>query len=66
MIVCPVCGDKRCIHAVNHEAPCAKADIYAHKAWVERLMLRSQRAPESGLPDVISMVALGAWEAPSG
>jgi hypothetical protein len=36
MIVCPVCGDKRCVHAHDHEAPCAKADIYAHNAWVER------------------------------
>jgi len=38
MIVCQVCGDKRCIHALNHEAPCAKEDIYAHNAWVERNM----------------------------
>lgn len=35
MIVCPVCGDKRCVHAIDHRAPCAKADIYGHNAWVE-------------------------------
>jgi hypothetical protein len=38
MIVCSVCGDKRCIHALTHEAPCAKADIYGHNAWVDRHM----------------------------
>lgn len=38
MIVCPVCGDKRCVHAKYHEAPCAKANIYEHNAWVERNM----------------------------
>lgn len=36
MIVCPICGDKRCVHAYTHEAPCAKADLYAHNAWVEQ------------------------------
>ena len=36
MIVCPHCGDKRCVHAEDHDAPCAKVDIYAHNAWVER------------------------------
>jgi hypothetical protein len=36
MIVCPICGDKRCIHAKDHNAPCAKADIYAHNLWVEK------------------------------
>ncbi len=35
MVVCPKCGDKRCIHAADHEAPCALNDIYAHNAWVE-------------------------------
>lgn len=34
MIVCPVCGDKRCIHVHDHEAPCAKADLYGHNLWV--------------------------------
>ncbi|MFY9326479.1 MAG: hypothetical protein WAO76_00425 [Georgfuchsia sp.] len=34
MTVCPVCGDKRCVHALNREAPCAKADIYTHNSWV--------------------------------
>lgn len=36
-VVCPNCGDKRCVHASNHEAPCAKADIYAHNSFVERM-----------------------------
>jgi hypothetical protein len=36
MIVCPICGDKRCIHAKDHNAPCAKSDIYAHNLWVEK------------------------------
>lgn len=40
MIVCPSCGDKRCVHARDHEAPCAKDDIYAHNAWVEKRELR--------------------------
>lgn len=39
MIVCPVCGDKRCLHAKNHEAPCAKYDIYAHNTWIEQNMI---------------------------
>lgn len=36
MIVCQTCGDKRCIHANDRNAPCAKDDIYAHNAWVEK------------------------------
>ena len=40
-IVCPHCGDKRCLHAWSHDAPCAKADLYAHNAWVERIALRA-------------------------
>jgi hypothetical protein len=36
MVVCPICGDKRCIHAKDHNAPCAKSDIYAHNLWVEK------------------------------
>lgn len=36
MITCPNCGDKRCVHAHDHEAPCAKADLFAHNAWVEK------------------------------
>ena len=45
MIVCPGCGDKRCVHAYDHRAPCAKADIYAHNAWVldEISRLREER-----------------------
>lgn len=39
MIVCPVCGDKRCVHAYDHEAPCAKTDIFEHNLWVERHLL---------------------------
>lgn len=38
MIVCPVCGDKRCIHA--HEAPCAKADLHGHNLWVAHHLSR--------------------------
>ena len=65
MVVCPKCGDKRCIHAVNHDAPCAKTDLYAHNAWVERMVLRSQPAPKNSAPDEAGMVALGAWIAPN-
>jgi hypothetical protein len=36
MIVCPICGDERCIHAKDHNAPCAISDIYAHNLWVEK------------------------------
>ncbi len=64
-VVCPECGDKRCIRAVSHEAPCAKTDLYAHNAWVERILLRSQRAPANSAPDEPGMVALGAWQAPN-
>lgn len=64
-VVCPKCGDKRCIHAVSHEAPCAKTDLFAHNAWVERILLRSQRATDNSVPDETGMVALGAWEAPN-
>ena len=60
MVLCPTCGDKRCIHAVSHDAPCAKTDINAHNAWVERILLRSQRAPKNSVPDEVGMVALGA------
>jgi len=43
MIVCPHCGDKRCVHATNHAAPCAKVDLYAHNAWVERTLAIAER-----------------------
>jgi hypothetical protein len=36
MIVCPVCGDKRCVHAKDHAAPCAMSNIYEHNLFVER------------------------------
>ena len=64
-VVCPVCGDKRCLHANNHAAPCAKTDIYAHNAWVERMALRA--APSSGhlMPQLDAVIALGAWEVPN-
>ncbi len=65
MVLCPTCGDKRCIHAISHEAPCAKADIHAHNAWVERIILRAQPAPENSAPDEAAMVALGAWKLPT-
>lgn len=45
MIVCPHCGDKRCVHATNHAAPCAKVDLYAHNAWVEHALAVAERAP---------------------
>lgn len=46
MIVCPVCGDKHCVHAKDHDAPCAKADIYAHNAWVDtHLTVDTVQAP---------------------
>ena len=66
MVLCPTCGDKRCLHALSHAAPCAKTDLYAHNAWVERILLRSQRAPENSAPDEVGMTALGAWGAPNG
>ncbi len=65
MVLCPTCGDKRCLHALSHAAPCAKTDLYAHNAWVERILLRSQRAPENSAPDEVGMTALGAWGAPN-
>lgn len=37
-VVCPECGDKRCVRAKDHTAPCAKVDLYAHNLWVERRM----------------------------
>ena len=40
MVVCPSCGDKRCVHAKDHEAPCAKDDIFAHNNYVEKLTWR--------------------------
>ena len=45
MVVCPECGDKRCVHAGDHDAPCAKSDLYAHNAWVERHMRRQRLTP---------------------
>lgn len=42
MLVCPSCGDKRCVHARDHEAPCAKDDLFAHNAWVERNLVLPQ------------------------
>ena len=45
MIVCPDCGDKRCVHAADHAAPCAKTDIYAHNAWVQKHMRRQRLTP---------------------
>lgn len=65
-VVCPVCGDKRCLHAHNHAAPCAKADIYAHNAWVERMALRTDPASGQDMPQLDAVIALGAWEAPNG
>ena len=47
MVVCPTCGDKRCIHALNHDAPCAKDDLYAHNIWVEDLVLGNAMVVDS-------------------
>lgn len=43
-VVCHNCGDKRCVHATYHEAPCAKTDIYAHNSFVERRHIRQHAA----------------------
>ena len=58
--MCPECGDKRCIHAFNHDAPCAKINLYAHNLWVERMALRTQVTPENSVPDEVASIALGA------
>lgn len=56
MIICPSCGDKRCVHARDHEAPCAKDDLFAHNAWVEKhlvlpqAVLRHQRSKPGEQP----------------
>lgn len=42
MVICPSCGDKRCVHARDHEAPCAKDDLFAHNAWVEKHLVLPQ------------------------
>ena len=61
MVVCPYCGDKRCLRAHNHAAPCAKVDLYAHNAWVERMALRTVPASGDYMPQIDSVIALGAW-----
>jgi hypothetical protein len=63
MVVCPECGDKRCLHAHNHLAPCATVDLYAHNAWVERMALRTEPATGDDMPQLAAVVALGAWDA---
>ena len=63
MIVCEHCGDKRCLHAHSHSAPCAKVDLYAHNAWVERMALRSAPASGDDMPQPDAVIALGAWKA---
>jgi hypothetical protein len=62
-VVCPVCGDKRCLHAYNHEAPCAKADLFAHNAWVERIVLRTAINSRDG-PPLQAVIGLGAFMVP--
>lgn len=49
MIVCQVCGDKRCVHAYDHEAPCAKTNIYGHNSWVERHWLLASNVKSTEL-----------------
>ena len=63
-VVCPECGDKRCVHAHNHAAPCAKVDLYSHNAWVERMALRTLPAAKDDMPQPAQVVALGSWHAP--
>lgn len=62
MVVCPSCGDKRCLHAYTHEAPCAKVDLYGHNAWVERVAMRTVPASAEDSPQVDAVISLGAWE----
>ena len=50
MVACHVCGDKRCVHAKDHSAPCARHDIYAHNSWVEQHLLF--KPPEDTNADV--------------
>lgn len=59
MIVCPVCGDKRCVHASNHDAPCAQTDIYAHNAWVERAALEAAASPTPAAQASIGELRVG-------
>lgn len=66
MIVCPVCGDKRCVHAHSHAAPCAKDDLYAHNAWVERILERVIPSGASDRAEPTDAVALGEWARPAG
>jgi hypothetical protein len=49
-VACPTCGDKRCVHAKNHAAPCAMNDIYEHNLWVERELRASTAAAPSPVP----------------
>ena len=65
MVVCHHCGDKRCLHAYNHRAPCAKVDLHGHNTWVERMALYSQPASTEDMPQMDAVIALGAWAAPS-
>ena len=65
MIVCPSCGDKRCVHASDHTAPCAKDDIYAHNAWVERRELDHRRGGSKfagWLTELPSGMSYRLWE----
>jgi hypothetical protein len=64
-IVCPHCGDKRCLHAHNHAVPCAKVSLYEHNAWVERMALRTDPASGEDMPQLDAVIALGAWKAPN-
>ena len=44
MIVCPTCGDKRCVHATDETATCAQRDIYEHNLWVQKRIAELEAA----------------------
>ena len=50
-VTCPSCGDKRCVHAENHEAPCAKDNIFAHNSFVERKLTAERERADRNQED---------------
>jgi hypothetical protein len=70
--VCPICRDKRCIHAMNHHAPCAQFNSYKHNAWVEMILLRVHDYPDAvRIEDIVSLghpatLALGLKKSTNG
>lgn len=51
MVVCPECGDKRRIHARNHEWPCASVSLYDHNRWVQNALAAAPPAPAAQASD---------------